>query len=198
MTTDAYCTRRKCPLPLLPLCRPALISRADVAGFHLGVKARDLEATLTRLFGPVVRTPGKPASRWSGKLAVNELKCMHLPDGIHHAETGAVCVTALFDKDDVVRAIQAERVFDFFEAEIFRRVVTRRYGPVASAQTLADSYELGWGPAVDPGVAFGARNTLVARYEATHPGRVTASVTPHLGLDIPPDPCFDRAWHAWR
>lgn len=121
---------------------------ADVAGFRIGVSVKDLEATLTRLFGAVDRgDPGQsPMPGITGLLQVNSMGCMSIP-GRPEAKPGAVCVTAWFDQDNVVRAIRMERLFPPLEGEVVRRSLIARYGPVASASGRG-GFTLGWGPEV--------------------------------------------------
>jgi len=54
------------------------VTQADVAGFRVGVKAKDLEATLTRLFGPAQRSKPNRTDWFASKLAVNETGCMSM------------------------------------------------------------------------------------------------------------------------
>lgn len=144
------------------------LAGADVAGFRVGVKARDLEVTLKRLFGDVARRPaGKNTdARFAGTLAVNELGCVQVP-GRKEARPGAVCVTALYDHDEVVRSIRVERVFPPLQGEVFRKTLVGRYGPVAAARSIGSSYALGWGPEVEPALLFdrsGPPQALTAHY----------------------------------
>lgn len=141
---------------------------ADVAGFHVGVKAKDLEATLERLFGPVTREPagknGYPGL--VGSLNVNPMGCFTMPGRRQNPRPGAVCVTALFDRDAIVRSIRVERLFPSFDAELFRKALVQKYGAVASAQNVAN-LSLGRGPEVDPALLYdrsGPRNALTAHY----------------------------------
>lgn len=134
------------------------LGKADIAGFHIGVKASEMEASLTRLFGPVRR--GK------GSLTVNEMGCFSVP-GRKNPKPGAVCVTALFDGDEMVRSIRMERVFSWLDAEVYRKALTQKYGPVAAARNVGSTFSLGWGPEVKPEVLYdrsGPANALTAFY----------------------------------
>jgi hypothetical protein len=143
------------------------VATADVSGFHVGVKAKDLETTLRRLFGPVSRRardrgwhPGYAAG-----LFVNEMGCMALDWKGQKAVPGSVCVTAFVDRSDVVRAIRIERVFPWMQADVFRATLVRKYGPVADAKQ-GSGYALGWGPQVDPALVYDRSGpaTAVAAY----------------------------------
>ncbi len=145
------------------------LSRADVAGFRVGVKVKDLEATLTRLVGPATRrAPGKsdfPA--FAGALGANEDGCYTSIGRRESPGPGAVCVTAFFDGDDVVRSIRIERLFPWFDGEVFRKTLTGRYGAVAGAKSAGDHYALGWGPEVDQSLLYdrsGPHTALTAHY----------------------------------
>lgn len=120
----------------------------DVAGFRIGVRVKDLEATLTRLFGSVDRGgPGQdPMAGVVGIMQVNPMGCMNIP-GRPDAKPGAVCVTAWYDGDDIVRAIRIERLFPSLNGELVRRALVARYGPVSTAAGSSGIY-LGWGPEV--------------------------------------------------
>lgn len=144
------------------------LNAADVAGFRVGVDASDLEATLVRLFGPVTRRParrdGHPGI--AAQLLVNDMGCMSLPGRRNAVGPGSVCVTALLDADDVVRAISIERVFPWMEAETFRKTLVTRYGPVTEA-TGSGRLSLGWGPEVPELLLYdrsGPRTALTAHY----------------------------------
>jgi hypothetical protein len=93
--------------------------------------------------------------------------CIHVPGRRTNVGPGSVCVTALFDTDDVVRSIRVERVFPYVEGEVFRRTLVGRYGAVAGARNLGSSYALGWGPEVDQALLYdrsGPRHALTAHY----------------------------------
>ena len=128
---------------------------ADVSGFRVGVKGKDLEATLARLFGPVSRRPaGKGmAPGLATIMAVNELGCTTIMGRRTNPSPGAVCVLAMLDGSDVVRQIRIERMFGYLDGEVFRSAMVRKYGPVAEAQNGASSYALGWGPPVNVAAA---------------------------------------------
>lgn len=139
----------------------------DVAGLRVGMKASDLEGTLERLIGPVTRaSPGRGAPPGIvASLSVNSMGCSSIP-GRPAATPGAVCVTALVDGDDVVRMVRVERLFPWFDAELFRSTMVRRYGAVADARS-AGGLALGWGPAVGEMLAYdraGPRTALTAHY----------------------------------
>lgn len=144
------------------------VTSTDVAGFRVGVKGKDLEATLSRLFGPVTRAParrdGHPGI--AAQLLVNDMGCVHMPGRRSTVGPGSVCVTALLDADDVVRSIRIERVFPWMDAETFRRTLVRRYGPVTDARG-SDRLSLGWGPEVNDSLLYdrsGPRTALTAHY----------------------------------
>jgi hypothetical protein len=144
------------------------IASADVAGFRLGVKARDLEATLTRMFGPVTRAKasGSGYAGFTETIELNPMGCMTIPGRRDNARPGDVCVTAFLDHGEIVRAIRVERVFPFIEAEVFRRTLVQKYGPVAGAQS-GGNFSLGWGPTVAPALLYdrsGPPTALTAHY----------------------------------
>lgn len=139
----------------------------DVAGLRVGMSAADMEATLERLLGPVSRgSPGERAAPGIvASLTVNSMGCMSIP-GRPRAEPGAVCVTALLDGDDVVRVVRVERLFPWFDAELFRGTMVRRYGAVSDARS-AGGLALGWGPEVDGTLVYdgaGPHTALTAHY----------------------------------
>ena len=143
-------------------------TRADVAGFRVGVKAKDMESTLRRLFGPVTRgsagRDGFPG--YAATMVVNDMGCMNIPGRRRNAAPGAVCVTAFLDRDDVVRGVRVERVFPWVDAEVFRQALVQKYGPVAGAQS-GGGLSLGWGPAVDASLVYdrsGPHTALTASY----------------------------------
>ncbi|HEV7993740.1 MAG TPA: DUF4852 domain-containing protein [Gemmatimonadaceae bacterium] len=145
-------------------------AHADVAGLRVGVKARDFETTVGRLFGKVARV--KRSDGWypgyAAALEVNSMGCMSIPGRRHGGEPGNVCVTAYLDGDDVVRGVRVERMFSFIDAETFRSTLVRRYGPVTAAKE-AGGYQLGWGPEIDPHLAYsssGPHTALTATYAA--------------------------------
>jgi hypothetical protein len=144
-------------------------ARADVAGLRVGTRAKDMEGTLRRLFGPVTRgSAGGSLPLYAATLVVNDMGCMNVPGRRRNAAPGAVCVTAFLDRDDVVRAVRVERVFPPVDAEVFRRALVQKYGPVAGAGD-AGALTLGWGPAVDAALVYdraGPHTALTARYAA--------------------------------
>jgi hypothetical protein len=144
------------------------IARADVAGLRVGVKAKDFEGTLARLFGPVSRV--KRSDGWyrgyAAALEVNSMGCFDIPGRRRGGEPGNVCITAYLDDDDVVRAVRIERVFPFIDAESFRATLVRRYGAVSGANQ-GGGYSLGWGPEVDQTLLYdrsGPHTALTAHY----------------------------------
>lgn len=140
------------------------IRKADVAGLRVGVKGADLEATFIRLFGPATRRKtGKNLDGYVTTLVVNEMRCRNLADGRHTPTPGQVCVTALLDGDDIVRSIWIDRIFPFLDAEIFRKGLTQKYGPVASASGSGAALSLGWGPEISAGQS-GKYNALTANF----------------------------------
>jgi hypothetical protein len=147
------------------------IVAADVSGLRVGVKGKDLEATLTRLFGPVSRrqaTSGVPAGV-TALLSVNEMGCMTIMGRRNNPEPGAVCVLAMLDDDGMVRQVRVERLFRYMDAEVFRSALVRKYGEVAEAQGGVSGYALGWGPPVNlaaPGAPPVLRPALTANYTA--------------------------------
>ncbi len=143
-------------------------STADVAGFRVGVKASDLESTLQRLFGSVQReSPGKKSfPGFTEALVVNSMGCFNIPGRRNNPGPGAVCVTAFLDGNDVVRGIRIERLFAWFDGELFRKALVQKYGPVADARN-GSSFALGWGAEVDPSLVYdqsGPHRALAAYY----------------------------------
>lgn len=145
---------------------------ADVAGLRVGVRAKDLEATMQRMFGPVTRQ--NRSNNWfagyQAALVVNDMKCMDMPGRRGGSpQPGTVCVTAWVDGSDVVRSIRVERVFAYMDAETFRSTLVKKYGPVASAKE-GGSYALGWGAPVDSSLVYdysGPRTSVAAYYDAS-------------------------------
>lgn len=142
--------------------------KADIAGFHVGVSASDFAATLERLFGPV---KSGPATRnmfagFAGTIQMNAEGCYSYPGRRYNPRPGAVCVTAFVDKAGVVRAIRIERLFTWFDAEVFRKTLTQKYGPVTAAQN-GSTFALGWGPVIDTALIYdrsGPHTALTAHY----------------------------------
>src|SRR5690606_37258944 len=125
------------------------------------------EATLARLVGAVSRgSPGEsPRPGIVASLSANQMGCMSIP-GRPVAAPGAVCVTALVDGDDIVRVVRVERLFPWFDAELFRGTMVRRYGAVADARS-GGGLSLGWGPEVAEGLIYdrtGPHTALTAHY----------------------------------
>ncbi|MCI0620603.1 MAG: DUF4852 domain-containing protein [Acidobacteria bacterium] len=145
---------------------PFDLTQADVSGFRVGVKAKDLETTLARLFGTPQRSKPNRTDWFASKLAVNETGCMSM-FGQDRSKVGAVCVTALLDADDIVRSIRVERVFPWFDSEVFRKSLVQKYGAVASAVNRGGAFALGWGPDLDPRLGYSQsapHNALTAHY----------------------------------
>ena len=144
------------------------VAHADVAGLRVGGTGEDLETTLGRLFGRVSRIPRGNGwyAGYAAALEVNSMGCMSLPGRRNSGQPGNVCVTAYLDADDIVRGVRIERMFSFVDAETFRATMVRRYGAVTAANQ-AGGYSLGWGPTVDPLLAYsrsGPLTALVATY----------------------------------
>ncbi len=144
----------------------------DVAGLHVGVRAKDLEATMQRMYGVV--THQKRSTNWfagyQSALVVNDMKCMDMPGQRGGPpKPGTVCVTAWLDGSDVVRSIRVERVFSYMDPETFRSTLVKKYGPVSSAKE-AGRYALGWGTPVDSSLVYdrsGPRTSVAAYYDAS-------------------------------
>lgn len=141
----------------------------DVAGFRVGIKASDLGATLARTVGPVSRGPaGRNAfPGLTGELSANGDGCFSYPGRRNNPKPGAVCVTALYDGDGIVRSVRVERLFPWLDAEVFRKTLVQRYGPVTGAQS-GSVFTLGWGPVVDTALVYdrsGPHTALTARWE---------------------------------
>lgn len=141
----------------------------DVAGFRVGVKATDLGATLQRTVGTVTRAPaGRNAfPGLTGSLSANGDGCFSYPGRRNNPRPGAVCVTAFYDRDGIVRSVRVERLFPWLDAEVFRKTLVQRYGPVAGAQS-GSVFTLGWGPPIDTALVYdrsGPRTALTARWE---------------------------------
>ncbi len=144
------------------------IAAADVAGFHVGVDAKELEPALARMFGePRRESAGKNAfPGFASALTVNSMGCFTIPGRRSNPGPGAVCVTAFLDSEDVVRAVRVERLFAWFDSELFRKALVRKYGPVADARN-GSSFALGWGAEVDPALVYdrsGPHRALAAYY----------------------------------
>jgi hypothetical protein len=104
-----------------PATPPFDAAKADVAGLRVGVRARDMEATLTRLFGKVTRSKpfGHMFPGFVGTLEMNPDGCMSMIGQRRSPQPGAVCVRAFVDRDEVVRIVQIERLFSRSMAKRF-------------------------------------------------------------------------------
>jgi hypothetical protein len=128
-------------------------STADVAGLRVGVSKKDLEATLTRLFGTV--TPGYMGGGgmfkgFTSVIEVNSMGCRSGFSAKQKPQPGAVCVTAYLDSSDVVRMIRVERLFPpGFDGRVFETALVKKYGPANGSQRSGIS----WGPGV-PGAVL--------------------------------------------
>lgn len=137
-------------------------TKADVAGFRVGVKLGDLDATLQRLFGKTGRMPGQSGfAGYVGILTANQMGCMSIV-GRPRPRMGTVCVVAFFDKDEVVRAIKIQRLFPAVADEAYRKALVAKYGPVADAMGGA-VFLLGWGPRVD--IGGGPQRAMTASFQ---------------------------------
>jgi hypothetical protein len=127
-------------------------SKADVAGLRIGVSKKDMEATLTRLFGKV--TPGSMSGdgQFKGFTSVIEVNSMGCRSGFSakkRPQPGAVCVTAYLDGSDVVRMVRVERLFPpGFDGRVFEKALTQKYGPANGSRRGSS-----WGPGV-PGAVL--------------------------------------------
>jgi hypothetical protein len=127
-------------------------SKADVAGLRIGVSKKDMEATLTRLFGKV--TPGYMSGEGSFKgfasvIEVNSMGCRSGFSAKKKPQPGAVCVTAYLDSRDVVRMVRVERLFPpGFDSRVFEKALTQKYGPASGSRRGSS-----WGPGV-PGAVL--------------------------------------------
>jgi hypothetical protein len=135
-------------------------SAADVAGLRIGVHRSDMEATLSRLFGAV--SPGVLSLRsggftgFTGTIQVNGMGCRSLVGQRKSPGPGAVCVTAYYDADEVVRMVRIERLFPpDFNGEVFRKALVLKYGPATGGRSRTS-----WGPGV-PGAVLNAPDTVV-------------------------------------
>jgi len=127
-------------------------SKADVAGLRVGVSRKDMEATLTRLFGKV--TPGYMGSegKFKGFTSVMEVNSMGCRSGFtakQRPQPGAVCVTAYLDSGDVVRMVRVERLFPpGFDGNVLEKALLQKYGPASGSRRGSS-----WGPGV-PGAVL--------------------------------------------
>jgi hypothetical protein len=142
--------------------------KADIAGLHVGVSAPDFAATLERLFGPVKSAPiaRNMFAGFAGTIQMNADGCYTYPGRRYNPRPGAVCVTAFVDKAGIVRSIRIERLFTWFDAEVFRKALTQKYGPVTTARN-GSTFSLGWGPVIDTALVYdrsGPHTALTAQY----------------------------------
>jgi hypothetical protein len=127
-------------------------SKADVAGLRIGVSRKDMEATLTRLFGKV--TPGYMSGEGSFKgfasvIETNSGGCRSGFNAKKKPQPGAVCVTAYLDSSDVVRMVRVERLFPpGFDGNVFEKALVQKYGPASGSRRGSS-----WGPGV-PGAVL--------------------------------------------
>ena len=152
------------PAAMAATDRPAFDpAAADVAGLRVGVKGKDLEATLTRLFGTVSRGGASSASARGmvASLEVNAMGCMKIPGRRVRVGPGSVCVIAYLDGDDVVRMVRVERLFPAFDGDAYRSALVQKYGAVTTTNGGGYGWSLGWGPSM-PGAFFNGINALTA------------------------------------
>jgi hypothetical protein len=145
-------------------------SKADVAGLRIGVSRKDMEATLTRLFGKV--TPGYMSGEGSFKgfasvIETNSGGCRSGFNAKKKPQPGAVCVTAYLDSSDVVRMVRVERLFPpGFDGNVFEKALVQKYGPATGSRRGSS-----WGPGV-PGAVLNnptiTVDALVASAAADH------------------------------
>jgi hypothetical protein len=141
-------------------------SKADVAGLRVGVGKKEMEVTLTRLFGKV--TPGYMSGEGSFKgfasvIDVNSLGCRSGFTAKQKPRPGAVCVTAYLDRDDVVRMVRVERLFPpGFDGSVFEKALVKKYGAASGSQRSGIS----WGPGV-PGAVLNNPTITVDALVAT-------------------------------
>lgn len=143
-------------------------TKADIAGFRVGVSAADFAATLERLFGPVTKGPAErnAFAGIAGTVSMNGDGCFSYPGRRNNPKPGAVCVTGYVDNGGIVRSIRVERLFAPVDEEVFRKALTQKYGPVADARN-GSSFVLGWGPTIDSALVYdrsGPRTALTAHY----------------------------------
>jgi hypothetical protein len=100
--------------------------------------------------------------RLTTTLETNSTGCFTIPGRRRNPAVGAVCVTALADDDQVVRVVRIERLFSWFNAELYRKALVGKYGAVADARQGA-AFALGWGPMVP--LASGSQHALTATYD---------------------------------
>jgi hypothetical protein len=127
-------------------------SKADVAGLRVGVSKKDMEATLTRLFGKVTAGYMSGEGSFKGFASVIEVNSMGCRSGFSSKKKplpGAVCVTAYLDSSDMVRMVRVERLFPpGFDGRVFEKALTQKYGPATGSRRGSS-----WGPGV-PGAVL--------------------------------------------
>ena len=144
-------------------------AKADVAGLRVGVRKRDMEATLTRLFGTV--TPGYMSGGGSfkgfaGVIEVNGMGCMSVMGRKSRPKPGEVCVTAYYDSDEIVRMVRVQRMFPpSFDPGLFEKALVQKYGPATGGRSRT-----AWGPGV-PGAVLNS------------PDRAVDALTASVGYD---------------
>jgi len=163
----------KAAAALLAASAPPPFSPAavDVAGLKVGGDIDDLQSAVERLYGkPQRHARGKSDSfdeRYAGYIELDLMKCMNLSyasDRRREPRPGDVCMRAYYDADEVVRAVQIERIVPRLDYELLRRSAIAHYGPVSAANGGGDAYVMGWGPSVDQSLLiYGTqqRNPLV-------------------------------------
>jgi len=195
VSAESSANRANASAPTGPSVPSALL---DVAGLRVGIKAKDLEGTLRRLFGPATRQASSKSwfPGFRAALVVNDMKCIQMPGTARAPAPGTVCVTAFLDGDDIVRSIRIERVFPYVDAEVFRATLVRRYGPVAEAKE-SGTYALGWGPPIDRSLAYdqsGPHTAVAAYYEANDDFMTRGmNALPHIRVVLQ---LVDASWAA--
>jgi hypothetical protein len=128
----------------------------DVAGLKVGGDIDDLQAAVERLYGKPTRHQRRQGDsfdeRYAGYIELDLMKCMNLSyggDRRREPRPGDVCMRAYYDADEIVRAVQIERIVPRLDYELLRRTAINRYGPVASGNAGGDAYVMGWGPSID-------------------------------------------------
>ncbi len=170
----------------------------EVAGMRVGIKASDLDPTLTRLFGTTTKQVRGRSwfAGFASALVVNDLGCIDMPGARKKPKPGDVCVTAFLDASDVVRSIRVERVFPYLDAETFRATLVRRYGPVTDARE-SGTYALGWGAPVDATLTYdqSGPHTAVAAYYEQNDDFMTRGMNalPHIRVVLQ---LVDAKWAA--
>ena len=172
-------------------------TRLDVSGLRVGGRAKDFDATAQRLYGPVTRLARSPTwfAGYASALQVNAVQCAHAADRTPRGNQSAVCITAYLDADDVVRGIRIERVFAFMDAATFRATLVRRYGD-ADVENDHARWSLGWGPQLDPALAYdaaGPLNALTAHYSDDVRLNAARNGAPRIRITLQ---LVDAAWVA--